>query len=187
MSQCCYTVKQSLLVNKKSYICCEKKKKKLLYNTFFFYWICNNFLINAFSIPTVSCNCLKKKHPAEGKQRWPCQKPGDGPTCGTRTGPQQSLAEPVLCFLLVNYAGMFDCIVPDKCSLQAKHKGSESLGEGSRKSSKHIEFLSNMLQIPLQRKLEHSNRKLMVEATWHITKEKRNFHLFFSQDSQINN
>lgn len=81
------------------------------------------------------------------------------------TGPRQPLAEPVLCFLLVNYAGMFDCIVPDKCSLQAKHKGGESLGKGRRKSSKHIEFLSNMLQIRLRRKLEHSNRKLSAGAT----------------------
>lgn len=114
------------------------------------------------------------------------EKPGDSLMCTAWTGPQQTLAEPVLCFRLVNYAGMFDCIVPDKCSLQAEHKGSESLGKGRRKSSKHIEFLSNMLQIPLQRKLEHSNRKLSAGANWHVTKEKKKLHFFFYQDSQIN-
>lgn len=105
--------------------------------------------------------------------------------CTAWTGPRRTLAKAVLCFLLVNYAGMFDCIVPDKCSLQAKHKGSESLGKGRSKSSKHIEFLSNMLQIPLQRKPEHSNRKLSRGQLDILQKEKKNPSFFSTRIHQL--
>lgn len=99
--------------------------------------------------------------------------------CTAWTGPRQTLAEPVLCFLLVNYAGTFECIVPDKCSLQAKHKSSESPRKGRRKSSQHIELLSNVLQIPLQK----GSMSIQIENCQQGQQKKS---IFFKQDSQIN-
>lgn len=54
-------VNQSSSVNRKSWPCfVGKKNKKPLYNVFR-HWLCNKFLVNAFSVPTISCNCFWKK------------------------------------------------------------------------------------------------------------------------------